>query len=257
MIHTNKQKHDVFSPNQLPQVIEKIRANDPKLLVLKISIYLDTQNLQDLADALLANTTLRSLNLLRDSSLQSTAKYPLATEGAQALAKVIEQNKTLQKINLFYVLDSPNMQILATAITKNSTLQELLLNSSINDASAIVLAAAITNHPSLQLVNLSVNNIGDIGAQSLAQVISPKLQVYLSWNQIGIKGATALIDALKTQRTLNLSGNALGDDGAQAVANLIADSTFIKEVYLIKQERHALITDFAHIHDVQNQNRFA
>jgi len=24
-----------------------------------------------------------------------------------------------------------------------------------------------------------------------------------------------------------------------------------------EQERHALITDFAHIHDVQNQNRFA
>ncbi len=77
----------------------------------------------------------------------------------------------------------------------------------------------------LTQLNLERNDIGDTGAQALAQVLAQTkiTQLYLSWNSIGDAGAQALAQVLpQTQITqLDLGINKIGDAGAQALADVL------------------------------------
>ncbi|KAG0007408.1 hypothetical protein BGZ82_005419, partial [Podila clonocystis] len=71
----------------------------------------------------------------------------------------------------------------------------------------------------LSTLNLSVNSIGDNGAQALSEALktnSTLTTLNLSGNSIGNNGAQALSEALKTNptlTTLNLRSNSIRENG--------------------------------------------
>lgn len=101
----------------------------------------------------------------------------------------------------------------------------------VNNSKAIGLSEAIerlkSNDPTLTSLNLSGNEIGDFGAQALAEALTENntlTSLNLSVNDIGDLGAQALAEALAENNTLTLlglSGNKIGVKGAQALAEAL------------------------------------
>ncbi|WP_375358583.1 hypothetical protein [Candidatus Tisiphia endosymbiont of Neophilaenus lineatus] len=99
---------------------------------------------------------------------------------------------------------------------------------------------AIIENPISEL-NLSSNNLGDVGAELVAGIIqNSKLKILkLSNNQIGSEGMGALSSAFDHNETvtdLDLSNNNLGDKGAEKVATLLANNSTITDLNLDNNE---------------------
>jgi len=82
-----------------------------------------------------------------------------------------------------------------------------------------VIIPYLIEHPKIFIVNLSSNNIGDIGAAALAKMNISKLLI--GGNKIGTQGAIALSQST-TLRTLWIMENNIGDLGIKA---LISNTT--------------------------------
>ena len=99
-----------------------------------------------------------------------------------------------------------------------------LSRNNIGDVGAAALAQGLKSCINLQELRLVNNKIGDDGAAALAQGLKScnSLQILqLTINSIGADGATALAEGLKSFKNLHelgLSDNSIGDDGAAALA---------------------------------------
>eukprot|EP00062_Callorhinchus_milii_P019105 gi/632973322/ref/XP_007903097.1/ PREDICTED: MHC class II transactivator [Callorhinchus milii] len=88
--------------------------------------------------------------------------------------------------------------------------------------------------PSAQKIKLSENQIGDEGAERLAEVLSELTsleKLTLSRNQITDRGAQTLarsLPKLKSLRTLSLYDNIIGDKGAEKLAEILPAMTSLK-----------------------------
>jgi hypothetical protein len=97
-----------------------------------------------------------------------------------------------------------------------------LQNQSIDDQSCIELAQALKINSTIKHINLSYNQIGDIGTIALSQALNEHIySINFSHNQIGDEGVVALADKLKTNKHyfVSLSHNQIGDKGMIALAN--------------------------------------
>ena len=97
----------------------------------------------------------------------------LGSEGATALAKALEVNTTLAKLDLgINKIEDKGATALAEALKVNTTLDELDFNySNIGDEGATELAKALKVNTSVTKLDLSYNNIGDKGAQAIAEAL--------------------------------------------------------------------------------------
>jgi internalin A len=80
----------------------------------------------------------------------------------------------------------------------------------------------------LTTLNLSGNQIGNEGAQSIAKNLTNLTTLDLSSNQIGDQGAQSIAENLPNLTTLNLWGNQIGDQGAESVAENLTHLTTLQ-----------------------------
>ncbi|XP_078358279.1 uncharacterized protein LOC144643036 [Oculina patagonica] len=120
---------------------------------------------------------------------------------------------------------------LAEALKWNSSLTVLNLSkNNIGDIGATGLTEALQKNTSLTLLNLSKNNIGDVGATGLAEALKDNTSLTfldLSDNNIGDVGATGLAKALQDNTSLTrlaLSGSNIGDHGAAGLASALKEN---------------------------------
>ncbi|CAM4815343.1 unnamed protein product [Rotaria magnacalcarata] len=134
-------------------------------------------------------------------------------------------------------LTDKDMQIVAyNLLRNNNALTHLYLSSNqIGDAGAQSLADALRENKTLTELNLRANEIGDAGAQSLADALRKKKtlnELDLSYNQIGDVGAQSLANVLRENKTLtnlDLQHNRIGAAGAQSLADALQENkTLIK-----------------------------
>lgn len=131
-----------------------------------------------------------------------------------------------------------NPQILATLAENNSLREVHFSRSNIGDIGAQVLAQLLRNNPSVQVVKVNGDSIGDRGAIALADALRQNesvTEVDLLSNQISTSGAQALAQALegnKSVTTINLSYNPIGDSGLEALAKSLEDNDTLKRVTL-------------------------
>lgn len=173
------------------RALGKLLRNEALLTELVLSdCMLSEEGATLLLQGLCTNTVLRFLDLKGNN---------LRAAGAEALGRLLRQNKSIQSLTLEWNNLGAWEDAFATfcrALAGNSTLRQLdLRNNQVSHKGAEELALVLKSHPSLQ-------------------------QLDLRWNNIGLLGGRALANCLPSNRTLwrlELAGNSVPSDILRAV----------------------------------------
>ena len=109
--------------------------------------------------------------------------------------------------------------------------------NNIGDQGAQAIAEILANNTTLTSLNLRSNNIDDQGAQAIAKALANNTtltSLNLGWNNIDDQGVQAIAEALANNTTLtslDFYDNNIGDQGAQAIAESLRDNTTL--TYLV------------------------
>ena len=208
-------------------------------IIIKLTInscMISDEEANVLATALTGNTTLEVFYLNENN---------IGYEGANAIAQVLETNKTL-KLRILGLnknnIGDEGAKAIATALTDNTKLEALYLNENkIGDEGAKAIAQVLKTNKTLKLkiLGLNKNNIGDKGAKAIAQVLETNTifdSLYLNENKIGDEGAKAIAQVLKTETliTLYLNENIISDEGAKAIAHELKRNITLRYLQLSK-----------------------
>ncbi|KAM6317579.1 leucine-rich repeat-containing protein 45 isoform 2-T2 [Podargus strigoides] len=167
---------------------------------------LSEEGVKLLLHGLCSNTTVKSLDLKGNN---------LRTVGAEALGKLLRQNKSIRSLILEWNslgVWEESFSFFCEGLGANNFLQQLdLRNNQINHQGAGELAMALKQNTSLQ-------------------------ELDLRWNNIGLLGGRALLNCLhsnKTLRRLELAGNNVPSDILKAVEQAMDHN----------QDRHAILSE--------------
>ncbi|KAB0364280.1 hypothetical protein FD754_008436 [Muntiacus muntjak] len=168
-----------------------------------------------LLQGLCVNTVLQFLDLKGNN---------LRAAGAEALAKLLRQNKSIQSLTLEWNNLGTWDEAFATfcgALAANGALRQLdLRNNQINHKGAEELALALKSNASLQ-------------------------QLDLRWNHIGLLGGRALVNCLPSNRTLwklELAGNNIPGDILRAVEQAMDHNQDRQTVFRESQARAQVLS---------------
>ena len=205
-------------------VLSKFLSRHPRIQEFRVT---DTQfvceaSLQLVCDGLKKNTTVQRayfvnielsgaksashlVNMLNESGLRELhlGENDLGDEGVAALVEgILKGNTALQFLNL--------------------------RSNGITAACALSLQGLVVNSQYLLGLDLSNNELGDVGAQAIARGLKHSScllkSLDLSFNQINdaaSKGITTMLRTNKDLQNLNLSFNNLGDRGAQLIVSAL------------------------------------
>ncbi|NWQ79835.1 LRC45 protein, partial [Columbina picui] len=169
-----------------------------------------------LLHGLCSNTTVRSLDLKGNN---------LRTVGAEALGKLLRQNKSIRSLILEWNslgVWEEGFSFFCQGLGANTSLQRLdLRNNQINHQGAGELAMALKQNSSLQ-------------------------ELDLRWNNIGLLGGRALLNCLhsnKTLKRLELAGNNVPSDILKAVGNTCSPLSASEQAMDHNQERQTILSE--------------
>ncbi|NWW81959.1 LRC45 protein, partial [Climacteris rufus] len=196
-----------------------------------------------LLHGLCSNTTVKSLDLKGNN---------LRTVGAEALGKLLRQNKSIRSLTLEWNslgMWEEGFSFFCQGLGANNFLQRLdLRNNQINHQGAGELAMALTQNASLQ-------------------------ELDLRWNNIGLLGGRALLNCLhsnKTLKRLELAGNNVPGDILKAVEQALDHNQdretilseaqnqmniLSKEFLSLKEEKNKQFMDFVDTVDKQKEEK--
>ncbi|XP_071430101.1 leucine-rich repeat-containing protein 45 isoform X2 [Pithys albifrons albifrons] len=196
-----------------------------------------------LLQGLCSNTTVKSLDLKGNN---------LRTVGAEALGKLLTQNKSIRSLTLEWNslgMWEEGFSFFCQGLRANNSLQRLdLRNNQINHRGAAELAVALTQNTSLQ-------------------------ELDLRWNNIGLLGGRALLNCLhrnKILKRLELAGNNVPGDILKAVEQALnhnqdretilseaQNQVYVlnKEVLSLKDEKNKQFLDFMDTIEKQKEEK--
>jgi NLR family CARD domain-containing protein 3 len=137
-------------------------------------------------------------------------------------------------------LGGVGLAMLGDALKANETLTLLCLtHSNLTDRCAQLLFTALAHHRALRELDLSHNDLGDVGMQYLPNLLANPalLSLCLDANRIGPPGAALIANAVlatserASLRTLRLADNPLGD-GIVHFAAVIQNSSSLEQLDL-------------------------
>lgn len=183
-------------------VLEKIRANDKKLIDLGISgSAVGDEGVKVLADALNGNTSLLSIELGNSN---------IGSEGAEALARALLKNNTLKTLYLRgNKIGDEGSKALSEALKSNNGLEHLYLGGNeITIEGVKAFADAFTKNSTLQTIYLRNNRLTDEGAQILADALVKNFGL----------------------RVLNVANAELTEVGCRALLKLLDSNTTLQSI---------------------------
>ncbi|XP_071430098.1 leucine-rich repeat-containing protein 45 isoform X1 [Pithys albifrons albifrons] len=204
---------------------------------------LSEEGVKLLLQGLCSNTTVKSLDLKGNN---------LRTVGAEALGKLLTQNKSIRSLTLEWNslgMWEEGFSFFCQGLRANNSLQRLdLRNNQINHRGAAELAVALTQNTSLQ-------------------------ELDLRWNNIGLLGGRALLNCLhrnKILKRLELAGNNVPGDILKAVEQALnhnqdretilseaQNQVYVlnKEVLSLKDEKNKQFLDFMDTIEKQKEEK--
>ena len=248
------------------QTVHQIEQNDPRLRNLVISTHYDSRmvDFARLCDGLRRNTNVQSVEINGSLDLgNSTREFVdgvlcsnsisdlrfkncnLSEGVAQALLQGSGSNCDFNKMEKVTVLRchvaNIGASVLTSSLVRCSALKQLSLQMcNMHDETIRNLVSALKGHKQLQVLDLSNNNIGNLGCKSLATLLqdpsSSLCTLALDRNSIGNKGAIHLANALKSNTKLaelHLDNNHdIKRDGWDAFAQILCNTTNINSTYM-------------------------
>ena len=189
----------------------------------------DEKRLRLLTEALASNHTLKKLDLRLNGIYEASE--------SRLLAFSLASNSVLEKLHL--------------GCKKNESKENLHFRNQIADSGAMAFAQALTSHiMALKKLHLSYNNIGESGAEKLAQALmlnTTLRNLDLYGNEIGKQGAIEFSKALclnSALKTLDVGDNKIDDEGAEALYQALTKN---------KTLRKLRITDNQISHNLRNR----
>lgn len=177
-----------------------------------------------LAQKLKTNTRLKRLYL---------PDNPLGSRGVEALADMLQDNTTLQMLDIRHVFIEDGeraSRALCKALMKNKALVELRIAKNFGVGFANDIAHALQVNTSLKKMDLSSTSVGDEGALKLAEALETNqtLKVLkLHRCKIGSMGATAIAKAMcqnSSLKEIHLTDNPICEVGSHALLNTLKEN---------------------------------
>ncbi|XP_008153198.1 leucine-rich repeat-containing protein 45 [Eptesicus fuscus] len=194
-----------------------------------------------LLQGLCANTILRLLDL-KGNNLQA--------RGAEALGKLLRQNKSIQSLTLEWNNLGAWEEAFATfcrALAGNLTLRQLdLRNNQISHQGAEELALALKGNTSLQQLDLRWNNIGLLGGRALASCLSSNRSLW----RLELAGNNVPSDVL---RAVEQAMEHNQDREATVRENRARTRVLSKEVRHLREEKSKQFLDLMETIDKQRE----
>ncbi|MDF2965819.1 MAG: hypothetical protein K0Q51_1207 [Rickettsiaceae bacterium] len=216
------------------KIVEKIYKNEATDTCL---VLLDHSQAQELAKAIVSNTSLSSITLSNINCGEEGVKAifkaltnhksisrvvifhtPISEEAARVFAEFILNSKTISDITLSSSkLGDKGIKLIAEALKYNKTIEAVLLeNNEIGNEGAKVIAEALESNKSLKLIGLDKNHdkseLDSEGLISIAKAIgsNKKSSIYelvLDHCKIDFDAAEAMAEALKNNFILKITGH--------------------------------------------------
>ncbi|XP_050837460.1 leucine-rich repeat-containing protein 45 isoform X3 [Serinus canaria] len=216
---------------------------------------LSEEGVRLLLNGLCTNTTVKSLDLKGNN---------LRTMGAEALGKLLRQNKSIRSLTLEWNslgMWAEGFSFFCQGLRANNFLQRLdLRNNQINHQGAGELAMALTQNTSLQELDLRWNNIGLLGGRALLNCLHSNKTL----KRLELAGNNVPGDILKAVETcarspaLSASEQALDhNQDREAILSEAQNQVNIlsKEVLSLKDEKNKQFMDFVDTVDKQKEER--
>lgn len=150
----------------------------------------------------------------------------------------IKKNKIkILKLLYNFLLDK-NINILTNFIQNNNFLTSIDLSNNFFNLESLKILCNCINSTHITKLNLSGNNIGDMGIKFFQTLLSYNKtikKINLSSNEIGEEGAKIIGESLKTNKYishLNLKYNHLGDEGVKIIIETAKLNTNLKYLNL-------------------------
>jgi Ran GTPase-activating protein (RanGAP) involved in mRNA processing and transport len=182
------------------------------------------------------NTILTKLDIYR---YYNTINYTAIV----AIGRMIKTNNSLTELNLSgCLLNADGATVIGDSLKVNTTLERLHLRSNnIRDVDAVAIANGIAENglSSLSVLNLNKNNIGSMGARSIATLLTSNKSLTalnLDGNEmIGTDGVVVIAEAMKHNKSLAiliLGDIPFGDEGARSIESLLRTNVSLKELHM-------------------------
>eukprot|EP00943_MAST-04B_sp_MAST-4B-sp1_P008371 g8371.t1 len=153
-------------------------------------------------------------------------------EGSNILSEILLANSSIKDLNLRYNKIAEGTSKLAKALETNITIQILILwRNDIDDISAIALADMLKKNKCIQHLDIQGNAIADEGIAAIGLALkqnSTLEELNLRFNHVGFEGSMGLAEGLKinnTMHTIVLQDNFLDD---AAINNLEASTNKVE-----------------------------
>ncbi|CAF2220004.1 unnamed protein product [Rotaria magnacalcarata] len=148
-----------------------------------------------------------------------------------------------------YLIDQDISMIVSQIIVAKKCTELWLYGNKITSKGVSILAKSLINNSTLQSLDLSFNQIYDVGVFELTRALSSNQKsslmfLYLSKNGIGNDGASYLSEMLKTNQSLKelwLSNNEVGNEGVKKLAGALAYHD--KKLKFLSLSMNIFITD--------------
>jgi Leucine Rich repeat len=238
-IDTNKPLNICLSdsqPKMLDTVIEMIKTNTNIRKIDFSEMAITPEIAEKLARSIKQNTTLQSIKLTQKSG--SINQLALET-----LCEALKHHPTLSTLSLSQCdLQNDNIQPVCNLLKNNKVIKNLKLDhTKMTSKEAKLICEAARVHGSLEKLNLYWNNLGPIGARSIADILStnPRLKrLEIGGNQFdkelsdGLRKLTAAIANHPSLQHLSFYYNYFDSASIDLIANAIKQNQSISYVDL-------------------------
>lgn len=149
---------------------------------------------------------------------------------------------TVVRLSVNHLSDS-SMEVLAEELCQHKVVEILgLYNNNITDVGAKLVAQIIEACPKLRVVKIGKNQITSVGGRHLANAIQKSTSIFdvgMWGNRIGDEGAEAFAEALKNHPTLtnlSLSVNGITSRGGRFLADSLRHNSVLRIFWLVQNE---------------------
>jgi len=169
----------------------------------------------------------------------------VGAESAHSLAEMLQGSSLRELYLVENDLGDDGVAVLTQGILQgNTALRHLDLRSNgISATGALSLQGLLVNSEYLLGLNVSNNELGDLGSQALARGLSQTTclvqKLDISSNQVDEEGARAMASMLrinKTLRELNISFNFVGDEGTKLMAAALLRNVSLRRLSLRRND---------------------